>query len=340
MRVVLTLLVRDEEDVLEANLAHHLSIGVDHVIVTDHRSTDGTPELLARLASDDARLTVLREDSSELRQSDWVTRMARLAATELRADWVINADADEFWWPREGPLHEVLAAVPSRFGALRGLWRNFVPRPDDGRSFFERMTLRRPPSTALEDPFHAQVKVVHRAHPEVVVTQGNHDVLGAPLPLVREWLPFEILHFPIRSPAQARAKFRAAREAGLRSPGTSVPKHTEAAVLRMEAEGDDAFYERLVVRDDVVERLVERGDLTTDVRLRDELRAVLAGRPSPPRRPPTLADDVALAVEAQAMLEHDAWVKLDRRADALERRLAALAGARVGRLRRRPRLVG
>ena len=178
MRVVLTLLVRDEADVVEANLAYHLALGVDHVIVTDHRSSDGTTEILERFARD-GRLTLIREESEELRQSDWVTRMARLAATEHGADWVINGDADEFWWPRDGALRDVLAAVPPRFGALRGLWRNFVPRPDDGRPFHERMTIRRRPASDLTDPFHAQVKVVHRAHPDVVVTQGNHDALGA-----------------------------------------------------------------------------------------------------------------------------------------------------------------
>jgi hypothetical protein len=330
LRIVLTLLVRDEADVVEANLAHHLALGVDHAIVTDHRSSDGTTEILERFAGD-GRLTLIREESEELRQSDWVTRMARLAATEQGADWVINGDADELWWPRDGTLREVLAAVPARFGALRGLWRNFVPRPEDGRPFHERMTIRRPPASDLTDPFHAQVKVVHRAHPDVVVTQGNHDALGASLPLIREWLPFEVLHFPVRTAEQARRKFRVARDAGLASPGTSVPQHTEAAVRTMDAEGDRSFYDRLVVDDAAAARGLASGELTSDTRVRDALRAIASGATPSEAPEPTLAEDVAFAVEAQAMLEHDGWVKLTGRTERLERRLAALARSPLAR---------
>ena len=188
------------------------------------------------------------------------------------------------------------------------------------------MTIRRRPASDLTDPFHAQVKVVHRAHPDVVVTQGNHDALGAPLPLIREWLPFEVLHFPIRTAEQARRKFRVARDAGLASPGTSVPQHTEAAVRTMDAEGDRSFYDRLVVDDAAVERGLASGDArSSDTRLRDALRALASGE-TPPRGAGRrrLAEDVALAVEAQAMLEHDGWVKLTARAERLERRLDAL----------------
>ena len=330
MRIVLTLLVRDEADVVEANLAHHLALGIDHVIVTDHRSRISVVPSLERFAGD-GRLSLIREESEELRQSDWVTRMARLAATEHGADWVINGDADEFWWPRDGALRGVLAAVPERFGVLRGLWRNFVPRPDDGRPFHERMTIRRRPASDLTDPFHAQVKVVHRAHPDVVVTQGNHDALGAPLPLIREWLPFEVLHFPIRTAEQARRKFRVARDAGVASPGTSVPQHTEAAVRTMDAEGDQSFYDGLVVDDAAVERGLASAELASDARVRDALRALASGATPPDAPTPTLADDVAFAVEAQAMLEHDGWVKLTGRAQRLERRLDALARSPLAR---------
>ena len=44
----MTMVVRDEEDVVGANLDYHLAQGVDAILVTDHASSDGTPEILAR----------------------------------------------------------------------------------------------------------------------------------------------------------------------------------------------------------------------------------------------------------------------------------------------------
>ena len=53
--------------------------------------------------------------------------MARLAATDLAADWVINTDADEFWVPRGRTLKDVFAAVPQDVGIVWALSRHFVP---------------------------------------------------------------------------------------------------------------------------------------------------------------------------------------------------------------------
>ena len=102
-------------------------------IATDNRSDDGTTEILERYERA-GRLHLLREDGDDMRQHEWVTRMARLAATDFGADWVINSDADEFWWPRGGTLKDVLAARAERFGVVRGCWRHFLPRPDATRS--------------------------------------------------------------------------------------------------------------------------------------------------------------------------------------------------------------
>src|SRR2546421_6491749 len=106
----MTLLVRDEEELLPINLDYHLRQGVDFILVTDHGSTDATPEILDEyVARGVAR--GLRVDDEAYDQRSWVTRMARLAAVEHGADWVINNDADEFWWPLAGTLTDMLALV-------------------------------------------------------------------------------------------------------------------------------------------------------------------------------------------------------------------------------------
>ena len=208
MKVVMTMLVRDEEDILDAQLAFHLNAGIDFVIATDHRSQDGTTEILERYARD-GHVHVLREDGAGYRQSEWVTRMARLAATDFGADWVINADADEFWWPREGPLKEILASVPRRYGVVRCYQRHFAPRRRGGGHFAERMIVRVTPYVEIrpEDPFQGRsrscIAVILRSRS----VQGNHDVTSQGLLALRGWYPLEVLHFPLRTLEQSRRKF-------------------------------------------------------------------------------------------------------------------------------------
>jgi hypothetical protein len=207
VKVVLTLLARDEADVVDWQLRYHYALGVDFVVATDHRSVDGTSEILQRFEAE-GRLRYIRDESEMISQADQMTRMARIAATEHGADWVIPSDADEFWWPRRGGVHEILEAVPREVGVVRGFIRTFAPRPDDARPFYERMTVVARPVHDHENIYQANVHVVHRAHPEITVIRGFHDASADGLGrLVRDWCPFEVLHFPNRSPAQVARKY-------------------------------------------------------------------------------------------------------------------------------------
>jgi len=44
MNLVVTVLARDEADVIDAQVAFHLAAGADFVIATDNNSRDGTTE--------------------------------------------------------------------------------------------------------------------------------------------------------------------------------------------------------------------------------------------------------------------------------------------------------
>ena len=99
--------------------------------------------------------------------------------------------------------------MPARFGIVRGCWRHFVPRPDDGSFFAERMTIRlaRPAHPSdKQTVFHAHQKVAHRADPRVEIEAGNHNADAPGLEPLRAWHPVEVLHFSFRSVAQIERK--------------------------------------------------------------------------------------------------------------------------------------
>jgi hypothetical protein len=337
MKLVVTVLARDEADVIDAQVAFHLNAGADFVIATDNNSRDGTTEILQAYAREGV-LHLIQEPAEGLRQGEWVTRMARLAATEYGADWVINTDADEFWWPRGGSLKEVLSAVPDEYGVVQAFWRSFVPRPDDGAFFAERMTARLSQHAPINDPtsfYRPVVKVAHRADPEVHVARGNHALADSPLLPLTTWHPIEILHFPLRSRAQWIRK--------VELQGEAFPKHIERSGTGYHLKGYDALqsgrieqqHESLVVDDEPVARGVDEGTMVIDTRLRDALRSLATEAPGrhfalPSERaeglsfpPPTIADDAAYAVEAGVLGEAYA-VRAQRRLDGIEQRLHSL----------------
>ena len=336
MKLVMTLLVRNEADVVDAQLAFHLAAGVDFVLATDNRSDDGTTEILERYERA-GRLLLLHEPGDDMRQAEWVTRMARLAAVEHGADWVVNSDADEFWWPRGGSLKDVLSLVPERYGVVRGAWRHFLPRPESaGADVFERMTVRLCAPAHPGDKatiHHAHQKVAHRGVPDVEVEPGNHDVRGSGLEPLRGWHPMEILHFSLRSPSQVESK---SRGGWLRNPGYEATLHQTRLDRARATSAVDRFFEQHVVDDELLEAGLGAGTLAIDTRLRDALRQLrgaggfrVAGLDERLLEfgTPSVEDSAAFVAEIAPLLEIDGAVRAEARADALERRLQALERA-------------
>jgi Glycosyl transferase family 2 len=323
----MTLRARNEADILDAQLSFHLNAGVDFVVAIDNGSRDGTSEILESYARDG--YVDVTHDATEYDEGGWVTKMARRAATEFGADWVINSDADEFWWPRGGSLKDVLAAVPARYGSVRGMWRHFSPRPQSDDFFAERMTVRVcNPGAEDNSPYSPRYKTAHRADPDVEVLPGNHRALGRALEPIRGWYPIDVLHFPIRSLRHFTEKYL--RQWALLQTrfGEAVDQAHRSGRLR-------ELYEAYLVDDFVLAEGIADGTLAVDTRLRDALRSLRAKEPHGPRAfalPPraerlVFADaavDEGYLSEVATLEDGDPHAHAQRKAEDIETRLAAI----------------
>lgn len=345
MKLAMTLLVRDEADVIRSNLDFHLHAGVDVVIVTDHGSVDGTREILEEYERQGCVDLLHERADSEFRQREWMTRMARLAATKHGADWVISSDADEFWWPRGGSLEQVLEAIPSRYGIVQTFVRHFVPVAAGDGSFDERMIYRLSPHAAIHDPtspWRPFRKVIHRASPDTVVTEGAHGLVGSGLRPLRGWYPVEVLHFPVRSPEQLERKgavweFAVTKYYGAEALPAGPGAAYHALAHRASEEGTSGeYYASLQLDGEALERALGDGILHVDTRLRDALRALRNGEEHLTFLRPTVAEDAAYAVDVATLGEGDV-IRTQRRLDGLEARLATVERTLPARVERRLR---
>lgn len=200
----MTLLARNEEDILRENILFHLHQGVDFIIATDNLSKDSTSEILHEFERQGV-LQYIYEAQDTHNQSDWVTKMARLAFTKYHADWVINSDADEFWRPESGNLKSVLSAIPPDTKAVRAKRKNFMPSGSTDEPFYQRMVVCETKSiNCLGDPLPP--KTVHRASDRVTVGNGNHFAFFESPADHYHTEEITIFHFPARTWSQFSSK--------------------------------------------------------------------------------------------------------------------------------------
>lgn len=307
-RLVMTLLVRDEADIVAQNVAWHLSQGVSHVIVTDNASTDGTADALAPFVRQGV-LTLLHEPSAEYLQDVWTTRMALMARDEIGADWVICNDADEFWRAPTGDLRDMLPEDGPRAMLVCRRHNMIAAREDLNRAPWpDTLVCRavdpppppRPPltedgllDTPLDRPFfqyRLPTKVILPTRGLKGVARGAHDAtFEGPAPQRRD-CPVEIFHYPVR----ARPKFERSvqrigaavgRTAGL-SLSTSWKYRRWSKMTRAAGTIDAAFREALPDRSRL-ERDLASGRVVEDRSMARALRRLSRGS-APVPHPPSI----------------------------------------------------
>ena len=198
-RLIMTLLVKNEEDVLEDNLLFHKAMGVDGFIITDNNSTDRTSEIIRKYKEKGWVKEVIEETATNYEQKEWVDRMIWKAKTVYKADWVINADADELWYSPSGNLKTELSAT--HVNVLNCEMRSVYP--EEGKPFWQWDKMVKAVSEpelydlSLYSLFERQnKKVIHRATCYLQISMGNHKVTM--FPKRSEFGKIRVYHYNIR----------------------------------------------------------------------------------------------------------------------------------------------
>lgn len=194
-KIAATLVVRDEEDIIENMLIHSISEGITHFFVTDNNSKDATARVVGKFPE---VVSIVFSDDMSHHQEKHTTAMAR-EAFRYGVDWIIHMDADEFWcgmgsmamkeWNYDA-LYSTIAhvhpPVPSATGSIAPLDRmmKYVDFHGHAREF----------------------KIMHRPHPDIVIKHGNHGAVGCGEIGTCDTVYRH--HYPIRTPNQFDRKVR------------------------------------------------------------------------------------------------------------------------------------
>lgn len=245
MRLVGVSMVGDEADVIESFVRFHAQV-LDHLLVVDHRSRDGTAEILAALVDEGLPLSVTREPGLGHSQARHLTELMKVAVRRHGADWVVPLDADEFLTSEEpGGVRAALPPGPPAKRYLRIPWRSYVPTPRDDPA--EPEVLRRIRHRCAREPKQWYKALAPRrlaGARRTLLQPGSHDLYRGGLKRSRRYA-FEasrglaLAHFPLRSVEQMERKVLRGWLASLALPPGRRPENAHwGAFFRAFARGE------------------------------------------------------------------------------------------------------
>jgi hypothetical protein len=202
MRLVAVSIVKNEADMIEA-FVRHTRTWVDHHLVFDHDSTDGTREILGALQGEGLPITLFTDQALGNLQQARSNHLVRLAVEKFEADWVLPLDADEILaGPGRQELEDFLAAGAGPGTPASLLLVNYYPVEGDDESEINpvvRLRHRQPgPSTTKKVFIPAQLA----RDPAIEAGKGNHALYRGGQVLPDRPLPanFFLAHYALRSP--------------------------------------------------------------------------------------------------------------------------------------------
>jgi hypothetical protein len=203
MRLVAVSIVKNEADIIEA-FVRHTAAWVDHHLIFDHDSTDGTREILRALQSEGLSVSLFRDDAPGHLQQARSNHLTRLAASNHGADWILPLDADEMLnGPGRPELEACLQAAGTGLTVNLPLLDYCATPEDDANEANPALRLRycRPGYSVTRKIFLPRDLALD---PEVLAGKGSHALYRGTTALPSQSLPiaFHLAHLAMRSPQQ------------------------------------------------------------------------------------------------------------------------------------------
>ena len=171
-KVFVVMMVKNEIDIIEHNIEYLQTQDIDHFYVADNLSTDGTKEILLKLAEKYKNITVIEDNEFSYYQSDKMTTWCN-DCFKLGADIVIPIDADEIWYSKnnEKTLGNLLKQTDGDIFIATST--DYIPTKNDLN--FDNPILSMVYKKRYSDSFPA---VAFNKYPGFYLEMGNHNVVN------------------------------------------------------------------------------------------------------------------------------------------------------------------
>ncbi|ESP62800.1 hypothetical protein SMITH_315 [Smithella sp. ME-1] len=273
-KLIMTLLARDEEDIIKHNIEFHLAHGVDFIIATDNGSIDKTRDILDEYKKKGI-LHLIDEPGRNKFQAAWNNRMAKIAVEKYNADIIFHCDADEFWCPTKEDLKTEI--WNSHYDVMSVKIINVLLENRNGEESFPedaKYAVIKPLKTSnFEEDTKKQNMYFYRYGSKVIFTtgkgvfevdQGNHSVVNFNKNIFQgRSKNVNIYHFPLRGKERFYHKVIESGKAVEKN--TLLNKHQSFHIRRwFNAYKDgnlEGEYEKLIITNNKAEELIRKGML-------------------------------------------------------------------------------
>lgn len=284
-RLVMTILCRNEVDIIESNIRTHAQLGVDAFVVMDNGSTDGTREILTELAKE-FEVDIIDQPSQTYQQAKWMKQLVIYARKKLNAKWVISNDADEFWIPED--KNKSLKDYLSHKDSVVTVKRHNMALTEDAlqpdyhfsqAKYYVQYPICYNKDTQMNDDQISMIfaplspKVIVNPNGFIKISGGNHRAkhIGKMF-TARKETGITVFHYPIRSWEQFEANIKH-RQQLLKNPNARMGNHYRRWVSMLEKGVLRDEFERFIILNTEL-KILEKLNVVKEIKIKEVLYGV------------------------------------------------------------------